>query len=94
MLEKCKSAVNTGKYLTVLLTDIFKAFDCLSQKEFIAKLRSYDFDLAVLKTCSKLPIKHIHNTKMYLKYSSWMKFYQDENKDMLLVPSETCFNND
>ena len=49
MLEKCKSAVNTGKYLTVLLTDLSEAFDCLSQKMFIAKLRSYDFDLTVLK---------------------------------------------
>ena len=49
MLEKCKSAVNNGKYLRTLLTDISKAFDCLSQKNVVAKLRSYDFDLAVLK---------------------------------------------
>ena len=49
MLEKCKSAVNNEKYLRALLTDISKAFDCLSPKNFVSKLRSYDFDLAVLK---------------------------------------------
>ena len=49
MLEKSKSAVNNGKYLRALLTDISKAFDCLSENNFIGKLRSYDFDLAVLK---------------------------------------------
>ena len=49
MLEKCKSAVNNGKCLRALLTDISKAFDCLYQKHFIAKLRSYGLDLAVIK---------------------------------------------
>ena len=49
MPEKCKSAVNNGKYLRALLMDISKAFDCLSQKNFVSKLRCYDFDLAVLK---------------------------------------------
>ena len=49
MLEKCKSAVNNEKYLRALLTDISKAFDCLSPKKIVSKLRSYDFDLAVLK---------------------------------------------
>ena len=48
MLEKCKSAVNNEKYLRALL-DISKAFDRLSSKNFVSKLRSYDFDLAVLK---------------------------------------------
>ena len=93
MLEKCKSAVNNEKYLRALLTDISKAFDCLSPKNFVSKLRSYDFDLAVVNLL-KLPIKHIQNTKMNLKYSSWRKFYLAEDKDMFLVLRETCFNND
>ena len=60
MLEKCKSAANKEKYLRALLTDISKAYDCISPKHFVSNLRSYDFDLAVLKlaqityqTCAK-----------------------------------------
>ena len=38
MLEKWKSSVDKGKAFGVLLTDLSKAFDCLSYELIIAKL--------------------------------------------------------
>ena len=59
MLEKWKNAVDKGKCVGTLKTDLSNAFDCLSHKLLIAKLHAYSFDLPALKpkTYSKLPIK-------------------------------------
>ena len=49
MLEKWKNAVDNGKFLGALLTDLSKAFECLSHELLIAKLHAYGFDLLALK---------------------------------------------
>ena len=48
MLEKCKSAVDNKKVFGTLLTDLSKAFDCLSHDLLIAKLNAYGFSMVVL----------------------------------------------
>ena len=49
MLEHWKSVVDKGKLFGALLTDLSKAFDCLSLEIIIAKLNAYGFSLPVLK---------------------------------------------
>ena len=49
MLEKWKRAVDNGKAFGLLLTDLSKAFDCLSHELFVAKLHAYGFNFAALR---------------------------------------------
>ena len=49
MLPKWKSATDKGKSYGALLTDLSKAFDCLSHYLLLAKLHAYAFGLSELK---------------------------------------------
>ena len=69
MLEKWKSAVDKGKSFGALLTDLSKAFDCLSHELLLTKLHAYGFSIAALR-----PI-HSYLTNRWqrknMSYSSW-----------------------
>ena len=54
MLEKWKSAIDNRKMFGALLTDLSRAFDCLSHDLLIAKLNAYRFCIAALKADSRL----------------------------------------
>ena len=45
MLEIWKEATDNNKAFGALLTDLSKAFDCLSHDLLIAKLHAYDIDI-------------------------------------------------
>ena len=48
MLENHKKYLDNGKEFWALSTGVFKAFDCIVQKRFIAKLLRYGFSPTVL----------------------------------------------
>ena len=48
MLEKWKKAVNSKKVFGAVLTDLSKAFDCLSHDLIIVELSTYGFSLPAL----------------------------------------------
>ena len=71
MLEKWKSAVDNKKVFGALLTDLSKAFDCLSQDLLIEKLNAYGFSMAALRLIQNYLSNRKHRTKINAEYSSW-----------------------
>ena len=66
MLEKWKNSIDKGKCFGALLTDLSKAFDCLSHGLLIAKLHAYGFNFPVLK-----PIRsYLSNRKQRTKFNA------------------------
>ena len=58
ILEHWISAVDKGKVFGALLTDLSKAFDCLSHELITGKLNAHGFNLAALKVSPELPVKN------------------------------------
>ena len=71
MLETWKEARDNKEAFGTLLTDISKAFDCLSHDLLIAKLRAYGLDLASLEILRDYLTNIKQRTKVHSFYSSW-----------------------
>ena len=71
MLEKWKSAVDKGKCLGALLTDLSKAFDCISHELILAKLHQYRFSLRALRLIHSYLTNRKQRTRLNGNYSSW-----------------------
>ena len=57
MLEKFKEAIDRGNQFGALLTDLWKAFDCIDHKLLIAKLSEYGVSSSALNVISSY-LKH------------------------------------
>ena len=71
MLEKWKRAVDNGKVFGILLTDLSKAFDCLSHELLLAKLHAYGFSISALRLIYSYLANRKQRTKINMSYSSW-----------------------
>ena len=71
MLEKWKSAVDKGKSFGALLTDLSKAFDCLSHELLLAKFHAYGFSIAALRLIHSYLTYRRQRTKINVSFSSW-----------------------
>ena len=71
MIEKWKTSVDKGRTFAALLTDLSKAFDCLSHDLIIAKLNSYGFSLSAAKLMQSYLCNRKQRTKINTAYSSW-----------------------
>ena len=71
VLEKWKSAVDNKKVFGALLTDLSKAFDCLSHDLLIAKLNAYGFSVAALRLIQNYLSNLKQRTKINTEYSLW-----------------------
>ena len=56
--------------MTVLMTDLSKAFDCLSYELIITKLHAYGFDQQVLELMNIYLSERKRRTKLGVHYSS------------------------
>ena len=86
MLQHWKSAVDKGKVFGALLTDLSKAFDCLSHELIIAKLNAYGFSLAALKLVQSYLSKRQQRTKINQSYSSWEEILSGVPQASILSP--------
>ena len=82
MLENWKSAVHKGKVFGALLTDLSKAFDCLSHD----LLNAYGFNLAALKLVQSYLSKRRQRTKINQSYSSWKEIFSGVLQGSILGP--------
>ena len=71
MLEKWKTSIDKGGYAGALLTDLSKAFDCISYDLLIAKLDAYGFGYNSLKFIHSYLNNRYQRVRINSTYSSW-----------------------
>ena len=71
MIEMWRKALDEKKIAGAILTDLSKAFDCLSHELLIAKLEAYGFDKSALKFIYDYLKDRKQRTKINGAYSSW-----------------------
>ena len=71
MLEKLKSAIDNRKMFGALLTDLSKAFDCLSHDLLRAKLNAYEFSIDALRLVQNYLSNRKQRTEINFDFSSW-----------------------
>ena len=71
MLEKWKRAVDNSKVFGMLLTNLSKAFDCISHDLLVAKLNAYGLSLYALKLVHSYLQNRKQRTKIKSSYNHW-----------------------
>ena len=71
MLEKWKSAINNKNMFSALLTDLSKAFDCLSHDLLMAKIYAYGFSIAALRLVQNYLSNRQKRTNENSDFRSW-----------------------
>ena len=83
MLEKWRSAVKT---FGVLLTDLSKAFDCLSHELLLAKLHACRFSIPALRLVYSYLKNRRQRTKINSAYSCWEEIIFEVPQGSILGP--------
>ena len=86
MLEKWKRAVDNNKVFGALLTDLSKAFDCISHDLLIAKLNAYGLSLSALKLVHSYLQHRKQGTKIGSSYSLWEEIVSGVPQGSILGP--------
>ena len=71
MLQLLRKSLDKGCFTGVLLTDLSKAFDCISHELLIAKLHAYGFSILAIKLINDYLCNRYQHTKIGNKFSTW-----------------------
>ena len=73
MLEALKKALDKRLFSGILLTDLSKAFDCISHDWLIANLRAYGFSKTALNLINDYLSNRFQRTKIGERFSTWVE---------------------
>ena len=85
LIENWRKSLDKGGYFGALLTDLSKAFDCLSHDLIIAKLHAYGFDIKSLKYIYSYLKGRWQKVKANGEYSTWLEILMWFHKAQYLV---------
>ena len=80
MLESLRKSLDKGLFTGILLTDLSKAFDCISHELLIAKLHAYGFSTLALKLINDYLCNRYQRTKIGNKFSTWVELFMESHK--------------
>ena len=86
MSECLKNALDKGLCSGILLTDLSKAFDCISHDLLIAKLYAYGFSYKSLELLNDYLSSRMLRTKIHQSFSSWRVIIHGVPQGSILGP--------
>ena len=87
LIEKWKKSVDNGGAFGALLTDLSKAFDCVTHELLIAKLHAYGFDKRSLVLIHNYLFNRKQRVKVNDSHSSWSEILFGVPQGSIFGPS-------